>query len=178
MFSALKKICCIESSTFFYFLKLQTKILHPRLQQGHSEIISNPIYMPFNSKYFPNNTWGPEPVPQKRWDPKSRRGSWALPGLRGEVGRAALSPRQDAQLWNKPGEQPLSGREYAGEWRERERMCKRSVCLFVYLADSTLLALAAGPPDTEQRPIPGVISASSLRVQAAFQFSSCIPGSA
>lgn len=49
-------IWCIEGSTFLYFLKLQTKISHPGLPQGHTETISNCIYMPANSKYFPNNT--------------------------------------------------------------------------------------------------------------------------
>lgn len=53
--SNFKKICCIEGSTLFYFLKLQTKILHPQLQQGHSGITSNSIYMPSDAKYFPNN---------------------------------------------------------------------------------------------------------------------------
>lgn len=48
-------ISCIEGSTFLYLPKLQPKISHRRLPQGHTEMISNCIYMPASSKYFPNN---------------------------------------------------------------------------------------------------------------------------
>lgn len=151
MFSTFKKICCIESSTFFYFLKLQRKILHLSCSRDTQKLLATVFtHQSKTSKYFPNITEGPEPVSPKRSDPKSRRGCWALPRLRGEVGTAALSSRRDAQLWNKPGEQPVSGREYAGEWREGERMRRRSVCLSVYLADSSLLA--SSPPDTSGGP--------------------------
>lgn len=112
-------IWCIEGSTFLYFLKLQTKISHPGLPQGHTETISNHIYMPANSKYVPNDTEGPEPVSQQMSVPESRGGRRGPPRQGGEVGAPALSSRQDARLYSKPGEKPLQGREYAGE-RQRE----------------------------------------------------------
>lgn len=89
---------CIEDSTFLCFLKLQTKLSHPRPPQGHTEMISDCIYVPANSKYFPKNTEGPEPVSQKRLVPEIREGSWGLPGQGGEVEASASSFWQDTQL--------------------------------------------------------------------------------
>jgi len=144
-------------------------------------MISNRIYMPANSKYFPKNTSGPEPVSQKRPAPESREGAGVSLGR--QARREHLPSAPGGMHGLKPSQEKNLSRdgEYAGEWRERERAHKKSVSLFTYLPDSHLPACSARAtslPDTQQRRIPGVISASSPGARVASQFPSCIPVSA
>lgn len=144
-------------------------------------MISNRIYMPASSRYFPSTTEGTEPVSQKRLVSKNRGGSWGLPRWGGKVGAPALSSfRMHGSKTSQERNLSRDG-NLQGSRGERERMLKKSVCLFIYLPDSSLLPFstrATSLPDTQQRRIPGVISVSSPRARVAFQFSSCIPGSA